>query len=93
MIPIIVRPCDWQSSPFAHLQSLPRNGQPITTWSLPDEAFVDVVAGIRSVIKDLALFDAGVPFSISPSVWTIPYRRNPFFIGREQQAKDTVPLT
>src|SRR5437762_3647663 len=30
IVPILLRPCDWQSSPFAHLQCLPRNGQPIT---------------------------------------------------------------
>lgn len=30
VIPIILRPCDWQSTPFAKLQVLPRDGQPIT---------------------------------------------------------------
>lgn len=51
VIPIIIRPCDWQFSPFAHLQSLPRNGQPITTWSNVDEAFTTIITGIRDVIE------------------------------------------
>src|SRR5260221_2084879 len=32
VIPIILRPCDWRSSPFAHLQCLPRDGKAVTTW-------------------------------------------------------------
>jgi tetratricopeptide (TPR) repeat protein len=83
VIPIIVRPCDWQSSLFAHLQYLPRDGQPITTWTHPDEAFVDIVAGIRQVVEDLVLLPAKHPLSVLPSVWTVPYRRNPLFTGRE----------
>src|SRR5690348_17623516 len=26
VVPVILRPCDWQHSPFAKLQALPRNG-------------------------------------------------------------------
>ena len=44
VLPIIVRPCDWQHSPFARLQSLPRDGKPVTTWENRDQAWTDVVA-------------------------------------------------
>jgi TIR domain len=54
VIPIIVHPCDWQHSLYAHLQCLPRNTRPITKWNNKDEAFLDVVAGIRQSIADLA---------------------------------------
>lgn len=84
VVPIILRPCDWQSSPFAHLQCLPRNSQPITTWSNQDEAFADVVVGVRNIIEELVLFEAETSPSVLPSVWTVPYRQNPFFTGREQ---------
>src|SRR5579859_2226552 len=33
VIPILLRPVDWQGAPFAHLQALPTNAKPITTWS------------------------------------------------------------
>jgi formylglycine-generating enzyme required for sulfatase activity len=53
VIPIILRPSDWHDEPFAQLQALPRNAKPITTWSDRDEAFLDVVQGIRGAIQRL----------------------------------------
>jgi hypothetical protein len=55
VIPIILRPCDWQQAPFARLQCLPRNCRPITTWRNRDEAFLDIVQGIRQVIAQLTV--------------------------------------
>lgn len=49
VIPVILRQCDWTSTPFAHLQSLPSNGEPITSWRDRDAAWTDVVAGIRRI--------------------------------------------
>lgn len=49
VIPIILRPCDWHTAPFGKLQPLPKNGTPITKWTNQDEAFLDVVGGIRQV--------------------------------------------
>ncbi len=53
VIPVIVRPCDWQNSPLAKLQPLPRNGKPVTKWSDRDQAWLEVVRGLRSAIADL----------------------------------------
>ena len=52
VIPIIVRPSDWQSTPLGDLQALPKNGKAITTWTNRDEAMQDVVQGIRKVVND-----------------------------------------
>ena len=51
VIPIIVRPCHWQSSPFGSLLALPRDGKPITTWSNFDEAYTDVVQQVSKVVE------------------------------------------
>ena len=51
VIPVIVRPCDWRSSPFGKLMAVPRDGKPITTWANFDEAFTDVAQAIRSVVQ------------------------------------------
>jgi hypothetical protein len=51
VIPIILRPCDWQSSPFAQLQTLPKNAKAVTLWTDRDAAFADVARGIREVIE------------------------------------------
>lgn len=51
VIPILLRPCDWHTAPFGHLQALPRNGQAITLWSNQDEAFLQVSQGLRTLLK------------------------------------------
>ena len=53
VIPIILRDVDWQGAPFAKLQALPKNAKPITSWKNLDEAFADVVRGIRRAIASL----------------------------------------
>src|SRR2546422_964645 len=57
VIPIILRPTDWKGAPFAKLKVLPTDGKPVTKWpthdeALHDEAFEDIVQGIRDVVKD-----------------------------------------
>ncbi len=51
VIPIILRPTDWQNSAFSRLSPLPTDGRAITLWENRDEAFVNVVAGIRDAIE------------------------------------------
>jgi hypothetical protein len=53
VIPIILRPCEWQGAPFGKLKALPKDGKPITTWANRDEAFLDVAKGIRRVVEEL----------------------------------------
>jgi hypothetical protein len=53
VIPIIIRPCDWKSAPFAHLQPLPTAAKAVTTWSNPDEAWVDIAQGVRKALEEL----------------------------------------
>ncbi len=89
VIPIIIRPVDWQTSPFAELQALPKNGRPITKWKNRDEAFQDVAKGLRAVINEMHAAQSGAQSSSSfPSTqsvyWNVPYHRNPFFTNREK---------
>ncbi|MFT3663922.1 TIR domain-containing protein [Piscinibacter sp.] len=56
VIPIILRPCDWQKSRFAHLQALPTGGRPMPDWPTPDHYFTDVVKGLRECLQKL-IFD------------------------------------
>ena len=51
VIPIILRPANWQEMPFGQLQALPAEGKPITKWGNRDEAFLDVTQGVRKVIE------------------------------------------
>jgi hypothetical protein len=53
VIPIFVRSFVWQGLDFAHLQGLPENGKPITAHTDRDEAWTQVVTGIRKVALEL----------------------------------------
>ncbi len=53
VIPIILRPVDWQGAPFSKLQALPKNAKAVTRWRNQDEAFVDIATGIRKSLKKL----------------------------------------
>jgi V8-like Glu-specific endopeptidase len=53
VVPIIVRPVDWQHTPVQKLQVLPKDGKPVVRWASRDEAWVNVVAGVRAAIQDL----------------------------------------
>src|SRR5262249_39987776 len=53
VIPIILRPTDWQSSPLGRLQALPKNAKAVTLWANRDAAWLDVERGIRKAIEDL----------------------------------------
>jgi hypothetical protein len=52
VIPIILRPCDWQKAPFAALVAAPKDGKAVTKWANQDEAFLDVVQRIRAALPE-----------------------------------------
>jgi hypothetical protein len=54
VIPIILSACDWQGAPFSKLQALPKDAKPIKNWNDRDEAWLDVVRGLRRVIESLS---------------------------------------
>ena len=53
VIPVILRPCDWQSAPFGGLKALPTDGKPITKHQTLDDAFLDVARAIRVLTQQL----------------------------------------
>ncbi len=53
VIPILLRPVDWEGSPFCHLQPLPINRRPISGWADRDQAFLEIAQGIRAAVKEL----------------------------------------
>lgn len=55
VIPILLRPLLFDGAPFAKLQMLPANAEPVTSrnWHTPDEAFSDVAKGIAKQVNSL----------------------------------------
>uniref|UniRef100_UPI0019525454 tetratricopeptide repeat protein n=1 Tax=Leptolyngbya sp. CCY15150 TaxID=2767772 RepID=UPI0019525454 len=69
VIPIIVKPCDWQGTPFSKLQVVPKDAKPITKWDDQDEAFLNVVQSIRKAVESLqAKKPLGTTVEASPVV-------------------------
>jgi hypothetical protein len=53
VIPVVLRPCSWQETPFGRLQAIPRDALPVSTWPNRDEACLDVARGVMVVVDDL----------------------------------------
>ena len=64
-VPVIVRHSDWRSTRLGGLTALPKDGRPVKAWPDPDEAWLDVVAGLKRIIRELQA--APGPTGIPPS--------------------------
>jgi hypothetical protein len=51
VIPIILRNVNLAGSPFASVQSLPRNSVPVSSWPMRDDAWWDIDQELRRVIE------------------------------------------
>ncbi len=51
VVPIIVRPCDWNDAPFAHLQAIPAGAKAVTSWPNRDEAWTDVAKSLKITVR------------------------------------------
>jgi internalin A len=51
VMPILLRPVDWNKTPISHLQALPTGLKPVTQWSDADEAWLDIEQGIGRAIE------------------------------------------
>jgi tetratricopeptide (TPR) repeat protein len=97
VIPILLRPTDWQGAPFDKLKMLPTDAKVVTSWPTQDDAFLDVVQGIRKAIDDLTnnriIVNPSIVSGTTSSgttqvpIWNIPYQRNLLFTGREDVLK------
>jgi formylglycine-generating enzyme required for sulfatase activity len=53
VIPIVLRPVDWQGAPFDKLQMLPTDARSVTSWPDRDEAILNVALGIRKAAEKI----------------------------------------
>lgn len=71
VIPVILRPCDWHTNLFGHLQAVPKDAKPITRWPDRDEAFLDVTKAIRALANSSPRTVDSVAPSQSPTARAI----------------------
>jgi hypothetical protein len=50
VIPVLLRPVEWQDLPFAKLQVLPTGARAVTSWANQDEAFSDIAGRLRELL-------------------------------------------
>lgn len=50
VVPIILRPCEWQGLPFGKLQAEPKDAKPITEWGNEDEAYTFIAKRISAIV-------------------------------------------
>lgn len=63
IVPIIIRACDFSSLSLSDFQALPIDAKAISSWNNEDEAWVDVIKGIKNVIANIAnIKNAGTQF-------------------------------
>ncbi len=60
-VPIVLKPCDWQSAPFGRLQALPRDDRPVASWDDEEAAWAVVAKELRTVIEELLESRRGEP--------------------------------
>ena len=82
VIPLFLRPVDWEHSPFTHLQGLPRDGKAITEWDNQIIAFRTIAQGLRQIIESISPQSKSAPGAAFPPIWNIPYLSTLEFTGR-----------
>ncbi|MEP6676582.1 MAG: toll/interleukin-1 receptor domain-containing protein [Ferruginibacter sp.] len=55
VIPVILRRCEWSEMPYAKLQALPTNAQPVSSFTDKDIAYTDIAAGIRKAVDAMLI--------------------------------------
>ncbi len=83
IVPVIIRPCDFTSLPLQKFQALPKNALPISKWQNEDEAFMDVVNGLKNLINNKNLSSnspyepaTGLYENIKPEIFDGDHFRN-----------------
>lgn len=52
VVPIILRPCDWEETPWGKLQALPKDGKPIELWVSEAEAYTNIVKQLKPIVAN-----------------------------------------
>jgi tetratricopeptide (TPR) repeat protein len=63
VVPILLRPVDWQDAPFGGLMPLPSNKKPITSWAGRhgrDQALYNITLGLKEIVKSLQVQKQGM---------------------------------
>jgi len=77
VIPVILRPCDWQNLPFGKLQATPPDGRPVTQWPDRDQAFLEVTRAVKKAVEAMGGGSGTVTTTTPPEVGSVPIHSEP----------------
>lgn len=83
IVPVILEPCDWLSTPFKDFMALPKDGQAISGWTNQNNAYLDVVTRLRQLLSSPLMAEGSAATRVAG---TTPSARRP----RVKQDFDTI---
>ncbi len=90
VLPILLKHALWKDAPFASLEPLPSDGRFVTSGRPQAKVLKDIANGFEKVLlvleaKEKVFSQYGrATISSSMSTFMVPFRRDPFFTGREE---------
>jgi TIR domain len=70
VIPIYLRPVDWENAPFIGLKVLPTGTKAVTEWHIRDRAYKDISEGIKRVVGEFLGFSLKSPIQPASKPYT-----------------------
>jgi len=77
IIPIIIRPCDFESFPICKFETLPLNNIPVSVWENKDEAWLEITMRLKGIVKTI-IDEKTMPIPNQKAKGTIIRRLSPF---------------
>lgn len=78
VIPVILRPCDWQGAPFGKLLAVPKDGKPVSKHASLDDGLLEVAQAVRqAAASSLGPPTGGSSTEASAQFPTVPTREKP----------------
>ena len=75
IIPVILRPCDWQGAPFGKLLAVPKDGKPVSKHVSLDDGLLEVAQAVRqAAASSLGPATGGSSTEASTQFPTVPTR-------------------
>ncbi len=67
VIPVILRPCEWEGAPFSELLAVPKDAKPVVKHATLDDGFVEVAQAVRQAAERVSPITGGTAFLSRPS--------------------------
>jgi len=90
VIPVILKPVDWEGAPFAKLQVLPSAARSISTWDNQDDAFLNISRGIRKYIENLRHDYLARMNDTNQDITRLPGEQTSYFMSLENYLKPSL---